>query len=165
MEKNQEKLLEQLFREMYRQLVAYAYSVLQEEPLAEEAVQETFRIACYKISELARSPNPKGWLTNTLKYVLKNIKRTQARLSTLLMSVLTAAEYDENAAKEDELDVEVLYSDLADSEEFQLLKKLALEKYSMREAAEELGISVEVCKKRAQRARRTLRKKIEKNQK
>lgn len=41
-----------------------------------------------------------------------------------------------------------------------MLKQVTLDRYSMLEAAEELGISVEVCKKRVQRARAQFRKQI-----
>ena len=40
---------------------------------------------------------------------------------------------------------------------------IVIRKYSMLEAAEELGISVEACKKRVQRAKKKLQKIIEKD--
>ena len=43
---------------------------LRDHCLAEEAVQETFRIACAKADRLAESENRQGWLINTLKNVL-----------------------------------------------------------------------------------------------
>ena len=46
-------------------------------------------------------------------------------------------------------------------EEFDLIRKVVLEKYSLLEAAEELGISIEACKKRLQRAKNKLKKKLE----
>ena len=45
----------------------------------------------------------------------------------------------------------------------QLLINIVIRKYSMLEAAEELGISVEACKKRVQRAKKRLQKIIEKD--
>ena len=63
----QRKQLEQLYREMNDLLKGYAYSKLADWSRAEEAVQETFRIACGKQEILLDSENPKGWLMNTLK--------------------------------------------------------------------------------------------------
>lgn len=54
-------------------MIAYAISALNDRSLAEEAVQDTYRIACAKADDFLSSPNPKGWLLNTLKYVIKNI--------------------------------------------------------------------------------------------
>ena len=70
---HQEEIIAQLYREMYRKLVVYAENALNDS-LAEEAVQDTFRIACSKYDELMNSSNPQGWLMNTLKNVIRNIK-------------------------------------------------------------------------------------------
>ena len=64
------KLIEQLYFEMYNKLFLYAQSALRDHCLAEEAVQETFRIDCAKADRLAESENRQGWLINTLKNVL-----------------------------------------------------------------------------------------------
>ena len=61
MDKEQSRFIEQLYMEMYDMLITYARCALQEESLAEEAVQETFRIACQKPESLRESPNPNGW--------------------------------------------------------------------------------------------------------
>ena len=55
-----------------------------------------------------------------------------------------------------------MYRDLLGSEDFKLLKKIILEKYPLSEAAEELNISVEACKKRVQRAKKKLREILDK---
>ena len=57
--------------------------------------------------------------------------------------------------------MDVLFGDLSDSEDFRLLKRIALDRCTMLEVAEELGISLESCKKRVQRARKRLQEKIE----
>ncbi len=46
-------------------------------------------------------------------------------------------------------------------EDYRLLSAVYLEGYSVREAAEQLGISAEACKKRLQRARARLREALE----
>lgn len=155
----QRRAIEELYHEMFHPLSAYAKSALNDRTLAEEAVQDTFRIACAKADDFLSSPNPKGWLLNTLKNVIHNTVRSRAYLNSIVVSSL---DFDENtyAGDEDAFNLDFMYSDLADNEDYILLKKIALEKYSMLEAAQELGISVEACKKRVQRAKQKLKKRL-----
>ena len=44
-----------------------------------------------------------------------------------------------------------------------ILKKIILDGYSYKDLAKELGISLEACKKRAQRAKQRFRKNYDKN--
>ena len=149
--------LEQMYREMYPTLYAYALRILKDRALAEEAVQDTFCIACAKREQALSNPKPRGWLMLTLKHVMQNMLRTQRKLQRLLF--LTAGEEQPTDAPE-LLDVDVLFGDVSDSEDFRLLKRLALEQYTIAELAQDLGISVEACKKRVQRARNRLQKKL-----
>jgi RNA polymerase sigma-70 factor (ECF subfamily) len=146
-----------MYREMYPTLYAYALRILKDRALAEEAVQDTFCIACAKREQALSNPKPRGWLMLTLKHVMQNMLRTQRKLQRLLF--LTAGEEQPTDAPE-LLDVDVLFGDVSDSEDFRLLKRLALEQYTIAELAQDLGISVEACKKRVQRARKRLQKKL-----
>ncbi len=159
---NQQKFIEELYKEMYYSLSAYALSALNDRSLAEEAVQDTFRIACAKAFDFQSSSNPKGWLYNTLKYVIKNMIRSRSRLNNMIIS---SFEFDENIDVKDtnKSNIDLFYSDIVDSPEYKLLKRIALDKYTILEAAQELGISVEACKKRVQRAKKKLRNHLEKN--
>ena len=56
----EEEYIERLYREMYTRLCIYAMSALGSKALAEEAVQDTFRIACIKPDGLMSSKNPRG---------------------------------------------------------------------------------------------------------
>ena len=80
----EEEYIERLYREMYTRLCIYAMSALGSKALAEEVVQDTFRIACIKPDGLMSSKNPRGWLINTLKNVIRNRRRTEARLRRCL---------------------------------------------------------------------------------
>ena len=88
----EEEYIERLYREMYTRLCIYAMSALGSKALAEEAVQDTFRIACIKPDVLMSSKNPRGWLINTLKNVIRNRRRTEARLSNALLAAMSAYE-------------------------------------------------------------------------
>lgn len=170
MDSRQDEFVSQLYREVYYQLMAYAKSALTNEALAEEAVQDTFRIACAKIEDLMGSENPRGWIVLTLKNVIRNTRRELARLNNLVVTTLSmeneafveskAAATDITQRVEDS-EIDILYSDLLTPDEYKLLKLIALHRYSMLEAAEEFGISVETCKKRVQRTKKKLRKILE----
>lgn len=149
--------LEQMYREMYPTLYAYALRILKDHALAEEAIQDTFCIACAKREQALSNPKPRGWLMLTLKHVMQNMLRSQRKLQRLLF--LAAGEEQPVEAPEP-LDVDVLFGNLSDSEDFRLLKRIALEQCTIAELAQDLGISVEACKKRVQRARKRLQKKL-----
>lgn len=158
MTSDQHKRIEVFYLEMYDQLFLYAQNALKNESLAEEAIQETFRIVCTKPEDLLSSPNPKGWIINTLKYTMQNMRRNRDRTNALLNQYL--ATYTSDAFSEDRIPLEVTYENVAYSEEFRLIKEMAVEGKSHLEMAQSRGISVAACKKRVQRAKEFLRRKI-----
>ena len=158
MTSDQHKRIEVFYLEMYDQLFLYAQNALKNESLAEEAIQETFRIVCTKPEDLLSSPNPKGWIINTLKYTMQNMRRNRDRTNALLNQYL--ATYTSDAFSEDRIPLEVTYENVAHSEEFQLIKEMVVEGKSHLEMAQARGISVDACKKRVQRAKEFLRRKI-----
>lgn len=167
---HQEEIIAQLYREMYRKLVVYAENAINDS-LAEEAVQDTFRIACSKYDELMNSSNPQGWLMNTLKNVIRNIRKEQANLNKYFVMTMSLddEEFMEVCAvgtdvhkRLEDTEVDLMYSDLLTAEEYRLLTLIVRYRYSILEAAQEFGINVETCKKRAQRAKKKLRKILEK---
>lgn len=153
-------LIQQYYLEMYLQMLKYAQCILIDSSLAEEAVQESFRIACEKPRELCNSPNPKGWLMQTLKNVMRNMQRSRSRLNHLVIASLDQEDHLIDASESD-LHLDLEYADLLSADDYSLLKLIALERYSMLEAAEEFGISVEACKKRVQRAKKKLQQKLQ----
>ena len=155
----QSNRIEQLYFEMYELLLAYARSSLENDSLAEESVQETFRIACLKPNDLLESPNPKGWLINTLKNTIRNSKRSRATARKLLVAYMAEGNYD-IAYSEDKISLEVMFENVAHLDEFKLIKEMAVEGKTHLEMANARGISVDACKKRVQRAKEFLRRKI-----
>ena len=149
--------IETLYLEMYDMMICYARCSFKEESLAEESVQNTFQIACQKPDQLCESVNPKGWLVNTLKFTIRNMKRSRESARQLL----SLMGQDESVAySEDRLPLQLIYEDISDSEEFKLLVEMAIEGKSHLEMATARGISVDTCKKRVQRAKEILQKKI-----
>ena len=153
------KEIENLYLEMYCLLFEYARGTLSNDSLAEEAVQDTFRIACQKPEALCDSPNPKGWLVKTLKYVISNTLRNRAAASRILQDYFSS-QLNEISASDDLEKIEILYGDISKSDEFLLLKEMSLDGMSHLEMARKRGIRVEACRKRIQRAKEFLRKKF-----
>ena len=159
MNEEQKHMIENLYLEMFEKMKIYARCSLENEALAEEAVQETFRIACQKPEQLCQSVNPQGWLVQTLKYTISNIQRSRATAQRIVEKYLTT-QFGDLGFSEDSLDLRVLYENVADTEEFKILVEMAVEGRSHLEMAESRGISVDACKKRVQRAKEALRRKI-----
>ena len=155
MENRYNSIIEELYGRMFVKMLLYARSVLRNDALAEEAVQDTFRIACGKPEDLCHSPNPEGWLLNTLKNVLRNMLRSQARAGRLM----AALSPDCDAVSRETPDLQLLYGKLAQTEEFRLIQAVA-EGIPIRELARERGVTVDACKKRIQRAKEFLQKKL-----
>ncbi len=153
---NKDKMeIELLYREMFQQLFIYARSSLMDESLAEEAVQDTFRIACIKSDDLLSSKNPKGWLMSTLKNVIRNIRRSNTRLNSLFIRAFSID--DLPLASNDEQNLELYYMDLIGEEDYRLLEMVVVKRFTILEASKSLGISLEACKKRVQRAKKKLK--------
>ena len=159
MNTDQHDMIEELYMEMYDMLLAYASCTFPEQSLAEEAVQETFRIAFQRPDQLCSSPNSKGWLVNTLKFTLRNMKRSRESAQQLLSRYL-ALQTDAITFSVDKISLEVMYENVADLEEFKLVKEMAIDGKSHLEMAQSRGISVVACKKRMQRAKELLQKKL-----
>lgn len=151
--------IEELYINMYKRLFIYAKCILKNDALAEEAVQETFRIACMKPEAVCNSENPKGWLIITLKNVISNTCRRRATADRILLDYISA-KIDQLSISEDQIDFSLLYQNVADLEEFQLIKEMVLEGKSHLEMAQARGISVEACRKRVQRAKDVLKRRI-----
>jgi len=158
--REQDIQIELLYRQTSSKLYIYALNALDSTSQAEEAVQETFRIACTKPEDVLGSINPVGWLVKTLKNVISNMRRTQARLNRMIMSSIPYQDIIVEAPDKAE-NIDTMYSDLLKPEEYELLKKIVVNQYSVLDAANELGISVEACKKRVQRAKNKLKRILE----
>lgn len=151
---------EALYLELYHKLLGYAARGLEGNlDLAEEAVQDTFRIFWVKYDQATVSPNVRGWIVNTLKGEILNIRRTRARMANLVAQLSTAPQVEAVARDEHGLDVE--YGDLREDPDYQLLKEFALEQRTVKELAQSRGITIAACKKRLERARKRLKKYFE----
>lgn len=159
MDEQHNEYIRQLYLEMYEKLMSYARSSLGNESLAEEAVQETFQAACEKPDNICGSPNPQGWLVITLKNTVRNMLRSRATAKKIVEQYLIG-QVSEFTVSEDRISLNILYENVADTEEFKLLSEMAILGLSHAEMAASRGISINACKKRVQRAKEILQRKM-----
>lgn len=124
-------------------------------------MQNAFLIACLKPKEFLDSPNRRGWLVKTVKNNMWNLSRARAKMRHRELALDNEGRAGYEVPCEDDY-VELMYSDLLSPEEFALLKRVVIQRYTIAEAAMELGISAEACSKRVQRAKQRLKKALEK---
>jgi RNA polymerase sigma-70 factor (ECF subfamily) len=153
--KEQDAFIELHYRGMYKKLLSYAMYEFSDVSLCEEVVQDTFRIACAKIDVFFVCEKPEGWLVNTLRNVIRNIKKSQMILNKYIVSSMDI-EKIEDPNNVIQHDFEMIFGDIAKKDDFSLLLRVVLDKATMVEAAKEFGITVEACKKRIQRIKKKL---------
>ena len=158
---DQNAFLTKYYMEKRKFLLEYADSSLHNYALSEEAVQQTFEIACIKIHDFCTSPNPGGWLTKVLSLVICN---SQSRQRSERRVIIDLHEYrpDLVAAPEDPLPLRITYGSLVDTPQFQLIYEAEVMCRPLKDIAQDLGISEDACKKRAERARKFLQRKLKK---
>lgn len=153
------------YHEMFNMLYQYANAALKNPSYAEEAVHDTFRVACAKPDEFLENPNPYGWLIWTLRNVIQNIRRSLARQQRLADQLIAAAELhldSETFIAEDDIEeLREICISVIGREDFLLFWRVTMDGLTMGEAAREFGIHTETCKKRLQRSRAKLKKYLE----
>ena len=161
MKPEEKELIDRLFFEMYDSLVGYANSYLNDQHRAEELTQEVFVSAVQKPEALLSCPNPKGWLYKAMWNMVQNNSRVTLRQMKLIADYLSV-----NGAEVtvfvDQPDLKLKYGSLAETEEFKLVYDMAVLGKTHEEMAAERNISVNTCKKRAERAKKFLRRKLSK---
>lgn len=151
--------IEALYRKKSLLLYHYAKTLFDNPSIAEEAVQETFIVACINYEKLQKSKNPEGWIMNTHKNVCRNIQKTR---NYYLRKMLSLDESSCTVAYEEDFTIENDLENFVTSEEFYILKKIILDGYSHKDLSIELGISIDASKKRFQRAKEHFKKNFQK---
>ena len=157
----QDQFLTDRYQAKRKFLLEYAESSLHNYALSEEAVQQTFEIACRKIDDFCNSPNPDGWLTLTLSFVIRNIERCR-RSERRVVAVTDDYRPDLVAAPEMPLPLRITYGSLVETPQFHLVYEAEVLGRTYKEIAKDLGVSESACRKRAERARKWLQRKIKK---
>lgn len=148
-----------IYQERRERLLEYAESALGNRAMAEDAVQQAFEIGWRKIEDFQNSPNPEGWIFKSVKFVIRNTKK---RLRTERRVIVFGNDYrpDRVAAPADPLPLRVHFGELVDLPQFRIVYEMEIQGRKLAEIAKELGISEAACKKRAERARKDLQKRL-----
>lgn len=152
---------ESLYCEMFSKLLTLArYTFGQDSPLAEEVVQDTFLTLYLKLDEIREHENPNAWLIVALKNKSANVLRKCDHMNKLVVTFMSQDKSDYIVSQQ-QLETDLMYSDLIGDEDYQLLKMVYVYGCTMKDAAEEFGITLAACKKRVQRTRAKLKKILE----
>jgi len=164
----QDLFFERLYAAQFLKMRRYALVLLRDPVPAEEVAQDAFLEALLHIDYLMTCEQPEKWLQQTVRFKSLHVLRDRTRDARRLVSLDalggggpaapdTLAEVEEDRAG----DLDRTRRRIAEAltpEELRLLRRFALEKASYKVLSEETGLSVAVCQKRVQRARKKLAK-------
>lgn len=156
MKASQHDFLETLFTEKYQPLYSYAYRSLNNPHSAEDVVMLTFSVAVKNVNKLMKSPNPDGWLMETLKHKIKH-----EMLSIFRRPVTVSFDDVQELITLDTPEPALVTGCLSGDEE-RLVEDFYGERKSVAEISQELHISESACKKRLQRVREKIKKNYDK---
>ena len=159
MDVNQKRTLVEKWYQQYSKLLFHAACLLDTPDAAEEIVQETFRIVM-ETDNPEQVEYPKTWLRKIVYNVVRNRQRSQERFASVPIDG-EGTPIEELGSREDEPDIELEYGSIVSAEDLHLLRLSSVEQHTYSEIAEELGVSAEACRKRVNRAKKELRKKLE----
>lgn len=157
-----DKKISELYHIMWKQLNSYAGIVLKNPDWAVEAVQDAFRVACNNPAGMMTSENPEGWMMNVLKNVVRDIKRAEAKQTALMMRMRSTKRAIDNDGSDSDVYIRLMCQQILSKDEYDVIERVIFQRYTLAETARELGISLEACKKRSQRAKKKLKKFFEK---
>jgi len=147
---------EQLYRETYPKVLAYARSVAPRE-LADDAVAEAYAIAWRRQRDIPRR-DELGWLIGVTRRVLANARRSRLRAGALhaLLDLQPRAAGPDPAEQLDEGDLRDVLMTLSPLDREAVLLTAWFD-LSSADAAQALGITPAAYRMRTARARRRLR--------
>ena len=149
-------ILDKLILDNHDTLLGFACHFLNNPETAEDAVQDTYLVAQIRFDDMMTSPNPAGWLMNTLKNIIGDIYERRKRMRELFVPL------DENHATTGfPSNPRLEYEGIVGGKDLDLLLWVYCDELSYQEAADRLGINLSACKKRIQRAKIRFRQAME----
>lgn len=155
----QDQFFTKIYKERRKRLLEYAESTLGNYSMAEDAVQQAFEIGWRKIEDFQNCPKPEGWIFRSVEFVVSNMKN-RLRTERRVIAIMDDYRPDLVAAPADPVPLRVHFGELVDLPQFQIIYEMEIQGRTLAEIAKELGISEAACKKRAERARKDLQKKL-----
>ena len=163
----QEQFFNSFYSEQFSKLVVHAYRFTKDWHLAKDVVQDSFGklLDPNKMAQFLASENRIGWMKNMVKNTARNAVRSRNRQIKWLISYEELFEEPASADHYPIEDDDILGQRVRclKKEELLLLKRIALDKVSYVEVAEELGISMWACYKRVQKIKNKLRGELGRN--
>jgi len=147
-----------LYKQYYNSVAALAYSVTGDKDLAQDAAQETFAIACQRITCLKDNTKFGAWLAGICRNVAKHMLRSKQKLT--LHDNLDIIKDDHNVDNHDEAIRKIVWQLKAFDREPVVLRYydgLSYEKIS-----QTLGISMQAVNGRLLRAKKKIEKQLKK---
>ncbi|MCI8422665.1 MAG: RNA polymerase sigma factor [Lawsonibacter sp.] len=160
---DQNEFFDSFYCQNFKKMWKLATVILNNPDLAEEAVQDAFLEVFLHIDYLMSVEKPEWWLQKTVKHKSLHILRSQAREASQLV-LLRSHDLEDVSAADELLEVETTddlkhkITHVLKPDELQLLRRIAIDCVSYKEASSELGISIAACQKRIQRIRKKLEK-------
>lgn len=167
MQRNENRFIEELYREYYPKLLTYAKLWLIDTSVSDDMVQDTFHEAVSKINIIMQHPAPEKWLRSTLKNKIRNYEKSRMRMLKHLIFMDDGIEQfpspdfvEEQVVKAEAVSPLLQIQAFLGDEDFYFLKKITLEKVSHKDMAKELNITVWASAKRLSRIREKLSNKF-----
>ena len=153
LESAERRYIQELYLNHYPALQRAAWNLGFRGEAVEDWLQETFLIAIRRIDALKACSSPGAYLMQILRNVIGHHLRRKKQ-AVLVMEKLQVAGTADPAT---------LYRGLVSDEELRLLIRFYLEGWSQKDLARELGIDMEACSKRIQRAKAHLKAAMERD--
>ena len=157
----QAQFLENIYTENIQNFTQFDNGFLHDKTSSNIAVQNSFYIACEKIESISTSPNPVGWMMNTVRFTSLNMLKARKKHMDLIISwddlqrCVIPCSVDE---KEDSLVEQCKF--LLSKSDFYLLEQIVIQGVSYCDVSHRLGISIWACRKRVQRLLQKLQTKL-----
>ena len=162
LESAERRYIQELYLNHYPALQRAAWNLGFRGEAVEDWLQETFLIAILRIDALKACSSPGAYLMQILRNVIGHHLRRKKQ-AVLVMEKLQVAGTADRENYQDEEDPATLYRGLVSDEELRLLIRFYLEGWSQKDLARELGIDMEACSKRIQRAKAHLKAAMERD--
>lgn len=154
------KFIEGCYKRYEQKLFQIAYSILRDTHLAEDAVQEAFLklMKCNIYFDDIKSDDCKRYMITVIKHASIDIynKKRREQEMMYLSDKEDVKDMSNEEAMEESMDMEELISDLP-SKYYAVVSCLVVKNLSVRETAQELGITEANVRKRFERAKLMLK--------
>lgn len=157
----QDVFFESLYQSHFNKLKTIAYSQIENLPVAEELVQETFVVAWENYETLRQREEPFAYLKKTLKYKVLEYRREIDRYRRLFLSMdhelIAQIKAPSNPSPVSIHSILETIQETLTNDEWIILWKFSMEGASHRQIADAMGIEVPTSYKRLERIRKKLK--------